>query len=203
MEQNNSKKSAHKFLGYVKNPLYIFGVFLLLAIIFIGIFWFFTHKKNVTSTKTDSIIETMISSAKPVNLKFDGQNSSKNGREDDMTIAINGLEISAAYESCINNTKNNPQCKDCCDCLSDSDSTTITSCRNICATHDFSTNTNFITVNAPSILGEKGDYSTCTNQASSDECKTCCESAIGLQCGDYRFCRTACNITFDVKNDLR
>ncbi|MEI6650288.1 MAG: hypothetical protein WCL23_02505 [Candidatus Moraniibacteriota bacterium] len=103
---------------------------------------------------------------------------------------------SAAYDSCINKTTDNPQCKDCCDCLSGTDSATRTACRNTCAMHDFGTNSDFITVTSPSTLGEKGDYLTCTKEASSGECKTCCENSMGLQCGDYRFCRTACNTKF-------
>jgi|GEM_PF-1331440 len=112
------------------------------------------------------------------------------------TMSTASAAGSATYDSCINKTKDNPQCKDCCDCLSGADSATRTACRNTCATHDFGTNSDFITVTSPSTLGEKGDYSTCTKEASSGECKTCCESSMGLQCGDYRFCRTACNTKF-------
>lgn len=107
-----------------------------------------------------------------------------------------GTTSNTSFSSCINNTKDNPECKDCCDCLSNVDGDTRTSCRDTCAVHDFSKNSNFIIVTAPSTLGENGDYSTCTTKASSAECKTCCEGSLGLQCGDYRHCRTACNNKF-------
>ncbi len=102
---------------------------------------------------------------------------------------------------CINNTKDNPECKDCCDCLIGADSKARTMCRDTCAIHDFSKNSNFITVSAPSVLGPDGDYSVCVEKGSSNECKVCCENSIGLQCGDYRYCRTACNDKFgDTQN---
>ena len=116
--------------------------------------------------------------------------------------------LSAAAESCISHTKDNPQCKDCCDCLSGADGATRTQCRDTCATHDFSQNSNFITVTAPSVLGPNGDYSTCVAKSSSAECKVCCEGSsgtqgeLGLQCGDLQYCRTACNKKFgDLKNE--
>jgi hypothetical protein len=105
------------------------------------------------------------------------------------------------FGSCINGTKDNPACKDCCDCLSGIDDATRTKCRDTCAVYDFSKNTKFITVTAPSVLGANGDYSKCTAKPNSGECKSCCEGsaasgALGLQCGDYRHCRTACNNKF-------
>lgn len=127
-----------------------------------------------------------------------GKQGGKNGATTASTTSASTTSAtgSVAYDSCINKTKDNPQCKDCCDCLSGTDSATRTACRNTCATHDFTANSDFITVTSPSTLGEKGDYSTCTKEASSGECKTCCENSLGLQCGDYRFCRTACNVKF-------
>lgn len=105
------------------------------------------------------------------------------------------------FNSCINNTKDNPQCKDCCDCLAGIEGNTRTSCRDTCAAHDFSKNSDFIIFEAPSTLGANGDYSECVEKESSSECKSCCEGSMGLQCGDYRFCRTACNEKFgDSKN---
>ena len=110
--------------------------------------------------------------------------------------------VTTNFDSCISNTKDNPQCKDCCDCLAGADTKMRTSCRDTCATHDFSKNSNFITVDAPSIKGASGDYSECVNKGAS-ECKFCCENSIGLTCGDYRFCRTACNDAFgDVKHNI-
>jgi hypothetical protein len=100
------------------------------------------------------------------------------------------------YESCIDNTEDGPECKDCCDCL-DSDSTERTACRDECATHDFSENSYFVVVSAPSVLGLDGDYSECVDEGEERECKICCEESMDLQCGDYRHCRTACNEAFE------
>jgi hypothetical protein len=95
--------------------------------------------------------------------------------------------------SCINNTKDNPQCKDCCDCISGSDSATRTSCRNTCATHDFTKNTNITTITVPSVLGKNGDYSKALTQSTVNACKVYCENSMALQCGDYQHCRMACD----------
>jgi hypothetical protein len=101
--------------------------------------------------------------------------------------------VTTDFNSCINNTKDNPECKDCCDCLAGADGKTRTECRNACARHDFSKNSDFITVPAPFVLGPNGNYSECIEKGSSCECKSCCEDSMGLLCGDYRHCRTACN----------
>jgi hypothetical protein len=101
--------------------------------------------------------------------------------------------VTADFYSCINNTKDNPECKDCCDCLAGADGKTRTECRDTCARHDFSKNSDFITVSAPSVLGPNGNYSECVEKGSPSECKSCCEDSMGLLCGDFRHCRTACN----------
>jgi hypothetical protein len=112
------------------------------------------------------------------------------------------ISLGTDISSCINNTEDNPQCKDCCDCLSGIDGETRTACRDTCAVHDFSKNTNLITITVPSILGLNGDYSQCVAKGAT-ECKTCCESSIGLSCGDYQYCRTACNNAFgDAKHNI-
>lgn len=136
-------------------------------------------------------------------------NSDKDNKAVSTTTSMitNGVTSTTIKEitslnSCIENTRDNPQCKDCCDCLAGVDSKTRTSCRDTCATHDFSKNSNFITVDAPSTLGPNGDYSICVAKANSAECKYCCENTIGISCGDYRFCRTACNNQFgDAKQN--
>lgn len=101
--------------------------------------------------------------------------------------------VKTKFDACINNTRDNPACKDCCDCLTDADGETRTKCRDTCALHDFSKNSDLIDVTAPSLLGPNGDYSECVEKGNSSECKSCCEESLGLQCGDYRHCRTACN----------
>lgn len=112
------------------------------------------------------------------------------------------ISLGTDLNSCINNTKDNPQCKDCCDCLSGVDSSTRTACRDTCAVHDFSKNINLITISVPSVFGKEGDYSECVAKGAT-ECKTCCENQIGLVCGDYQYCRTACNNAFgDAKHNI-
>ncbi|MCP3681885.1 MAG: hypothetical protein GY861_04270 [bacterium] len=121
----------------------------------------------------------------------DNQNQTPNGEPN-----VNGDEPNvntAEFESCISNTEDAPECKDCCDCLDDADGNIRTACRDSCATNDFSENSDFITVSIPSTLGSDGDYSECVDTGSSTACKSCCEGSMELQCGDYRHCRTACN----------
>ena len=101
--------------------------------------------------------------------------------------------------SCINNTKDNPQCKDCCDCLKRADSATRTSCRNTCATHDFTKNSNFITIASSSVLGRSGDYSAALAQSAVNVCKMYCENSMELKCGDYQHCRMACDNKWGVQ----
>lgn len=96
---------------------------------------------------------------------------------------------------CIENTKDGPQCKDCCDCL-DIDAGERTSCRDECATHDFSSNSDLLQFTVPSVLGKSGDYSKCVEEGNSADCKQCCEVSGGFVCGDYRFCRDQCNLNF-------
>ncbi len=80
-----------------------------------------------------------------------------------LTISIGMLgflvEATAAsipeYEACIDNTIDEPQCKDCCDCIPDPE--LRQACRDTCAENDFSDNTDCIVVDAPSILGPDGD----------------------------------------------
>jgi len=120
---------------------------------------------------------------------------------DNQNTDIQTSEDLVVFESCIFNTRDNPECKDCCDCLSDADGGTRTACRDTCATHDFDDNSNFITVTVLSTLGETGDYSGCIDMGSSKECKLCCEGSMGLQCGDYRHCRSACNNEYGDSND--
>ena len=190
-------------------------IILILAVVFlvvlVGAFWDLYGKNlsyncsqpssavgNISQTVTPASETAVTSNNQAVSQT--GQKGNKQGGKGNATTGATGTTTSSAnsavYDSCINKTKDNPECKDCCDCLSGADSATRTTCRNTCATHDFSTYSNFITTTSPSVLGEKGDYSTCTNKASSGECKTCCEGSMNLQCGDYRFCRTACNTKF-------
>jgi len=211
MLEEKNENEAGKVTMSKKQKIIISILAVVFLIVLVGAFWDL-YGKNISyncsqpssavSNNSQAVVptsETVVTSNNQA-ISQTGQKGNKQGSKGNATATITGATASSAnsavYESCINKTKDNPECKNCCDCLSGSDSATITSCRNTCATHDFATNTTFITVNAPSVLGEKGDYSTCTNEVSSGECKTCCESSMGLKCGDYRFCRTACNTKF-------
>lgn len=100
----------------------------------------------------------------------------------------------ATSETCINNTIDEGQCKDCCDCLDDPTERKI--CRDACAANDFNANSDFITVDAPQVLGPDGDYSAAVAKGSERECKTYCDESDDLYCGDRRYCRDTCNAAF-------
>lgn len=98
----------------------------------------------------------------------------------------------STYSQCLENTKSVQESKDCCDCLG-ADSNTRKACRDAAATYDFSKNIEFKTFNIPSTLGRDGDYSAYTASGNQQECKRKCDSSTELACGDFQYCRTACN----------
>jgi hypothetical protein len=100
--------------------------------------------------------------------------------------------LSIPARTCLLHTKNNAECKDCCDCLP-GDADTHKNCRDACAAYDFSLNTDFIAVNPVSVLGPGGNYSACAVAGSETACKDCCDGCSALSCGDRRFCRDVCN----------
>ncbi|MCP4112893.1 MAG: hypothetical protein GY749_46440 [Desulfobacteraceae bacterium] len=106
----------------------------------------------------------------------------------------------ATTDECINNTENEPRCKDCCDCLDDA--TERQSCRGNCQTHDFSLNSDFITVDVPSSLGPDGDYSAALVLNTESACKEYCDTSSELLCGDRRYCRDACNAKYTGDDPL-
>jgi len=93
--------------------------------------------------------------------------------------------VGSDARTCLDNTRNEGECKDCCDSL-DADGAARKACRDACPTHDFAQNTGFITVDAPSILGPEGDYSLCTATGDAGSCKACCDDSAALQAGDRR-----------------
>ncbi len=103
-------------------------------------------------------------------------------------------EDPTSYEDCIDHTPDEAQCKDCCDCL-ETDGETRKNCRDECILHDFSLNSDFIVVDAPSVLGPDGDYSMCVEVDNEQGCKDCCDGSEDLACGDRRYCRDVCNAT--------
>jgi hypothetical protein len=101
---------------------------------------------------------------------------------------------------CLYNTSNDEACKDCCDCI-DGDAEARKICRDNCMTHDYSSNTNTITVNVSSVLGPDGDYSSAINLSTEQECKAYCDGSANLACGDRRHCRDACNAHYSDPNN--
>jgi hypothetical protein len=94
-------------------------------------------------------------------------------------------------DACLNNTRDEAECKDCCDSL-EGNGAARKACRDECPNHDFAQNTDFITMDVPSSLGPDGDYSACTAAGDERACKACCDDSTALQAGDRRFCRDAC-----------
>ncbi|MCP4749231.1 MAG: SMP-30/gluconolactonase/LRE family protein, partial [Desulfobacteraceae bacterium] len=99
---------------------------------------------------------------------------------------------------CLNNTGSEPQCKDCCDCLDAADQRRA--CRDDCldkaTSSGFSSNTNLIIVDAPSVLGANDDYADATDTGNEQDCKTYCDESDTLSCGDRKYCRDRCNTFF-------
>jgi hypothetical protein len=134
----------------------------------------------MVSAGTKTIQNNATSKQKPVT-------KTPGGNTQDSSIAY------SLYSTCLENTKDEPASKNCCDCLS-GDAALHKACRDAAATYDFSKNTTFKTFTIPSTLGRNGDYSKFTASGNQQQCKQACESASsGLACGDYQYCRTACN----------
>lgn len=114
-----------------------------------------------------------------------------------LTVTIYNFNVFAfadglAVKTCATKTINESQCKTCCDCL-DADAATRRSCRDACAVRDFSLNSDFITVDATSVLGPDNDYSAALDAGNERACKEYCDGSDELACGDRHFCRDACN----------
>ena len=107
-------------------------------------------------------------------------------------IHIGNVEAGTTSSVCLNNTSNEGQCKDCCDCL-EVDAATRRSCRDACSVNEFSLNADFISVSAPSKLGPDGDYSAALDAGNEQACKEYCDGSDDLACGDRHYCRDACN----------
>ncbi len=95
---------------------------------------------------------------------------------------------------CLDQTVDEPQCKDCCDCLAEADQRQA--CRDACMVHDFSANSVFISFTAPSTRGPGGDYSDALGFGNERDCKAYCDQSDVLDCGDRRYCRDACMAAF-------
>ncbi len=125
-------------------------------------------------------------------------------------VLILGLSFGASHgispvmaantpEICLNNTESEGGCKDCCDCLDDPEERQA--CRDSCiekaeTDEGFSGNTVIVSIDAPSVIGVDGDYSTAVDTGNEGDCKTYCDESDDLACGDRRYCRDACNAAF-------
>lgn len=99
-------------------------------------------------------------------------------------------------KACVERSRDEPRCKDCCDCAAVA-CTESTPCRDACKLHDFSQNTAIVDPVVTSTLGPAGDYGACVSgNATEDACKTCCECTSNLACGDYQYCRTLCDRSY-------
>jgi hypothetical protein len=101
-------------------------------------------------------------------------------------------ESAGEYSLCLFHTKDNPECKDCCDCL-EGNATARKTCRDTCSRHNFNQNTDFIAIHPISVAGPNGNYSSCTASGNEQACKECCDGSKEISNGDRRYCRDACS----------
>lgn len=96
------------------------------------------------------------------------------------------------YSNCLKYAKDNRSSKDCCDCLPVNERIRKI-CRDATNNYNFSKNNKIETFDILSLLGVNGDYSACSSSGNKDECKKCCDSSKQYACGDFKYCRSACN----------
>ena len=96
---------------------------------------------------------------------------------------------------CLERTPDEETCLDCCDCKNNSCEDRAM-CRDACASVDFAQNSNYVTFDVPSIIGSAGDYMDCFMRGEEQSCKACCDCSTIYVCGDYAFCRVACESIF-------
>ncbi len=173
-----------------KNVLNIILIASLVIFLIIGgnILWDEFVRDNDSEETTE---ETATNNNATDDSNIDTENQIDNGTNESGDPPQASNVDSSVYQSCLSQTKDEAECKDCCDCL-DADENTRKSCRDACPNEDFDDNTDFITVDAQSVLGPNGDYSTCTGLGNEQECKQCCDTSSEYSCGDFRFCRDAC-----------
>ncbi len=94
-------------------------------------------------------------------------------------------------QACLLHTTNEADCKDCCDCQ-DLACADVIACRDACPSLDFSKNDDAAKLTPTTVLGPGGNYGLCTQAATEDACKSCCECDGNFACGDKRHCRDAC-----------
>ncbi|MFZ4579660.1 MAG: SMP-30/gluconolactonase/LRE family protein [Myxococcota bacterium] len=121
---------------------------------------------------------------------------------DGLDVAADGTDAAApdsdvmtsggTAAACLAHTPDENACKDCCDCL-DLPCAEVVACRDACPLHDFAGNDGSLVVTPAIELGPGGDYSVCTQAATEQACKVCCECEDRYLCGDKKSCRDACN----------
>jgi len=176
----------------------IIGILSVVFVVVLGAATWDLYGRNLFTTKISSRVESNINiatqSGKPANTQGKNKGIKQPGKQNSANQSKpTGQTNYSTYSQCIENTKDLGSSKDCCDCLA-ADGSVRKACRDFAATYDYSKNTVIKTFEIPSKLGRSGDYSACTASGDQDSCKQCCESsATGLACGDYQYCRTACN----------
>lgn len=142
---------------------------------------------NNAKPTTNNLETSSIDNKKINNEQKEGKPAINKNTQTDSNIAY------SSYSICLENTKNGPDAKDCCDCL-DADLSIRKACRDATVNYDFSKNTSFKIFEIPSTLGINGDYSSYTASGNQLECKQACEAiTTTIVCGDFQYCRTACD----------
>jgi len=167
----------------------------ILAIIFIGVlagaFWDLYGRKLLTNSlcSSQNAVNSnlqAITTQKNLNLNTNEQIVPKNEQDNKQAATSTNSDTKknpapktesnvayASYSTCLENTKDLPASKDCCDCLS-GDASVHKACRDAAATYDFSKNTTFKQFTIPSKLGRNGDYSVFTASGNQQQCKQAC-----------------------------
>jgi cytoskeletal protein RodZ len=178
-------------------------ILIVLAMVFVSVLvgaaWDLYGRKAMTSylctsqNTEDTNNQTVTITPANTNPSANNQGGSPTGQNKQPAKPSDSSIAYSSYSTCLENTKDGPTAKDCCDCLS-ADESVRKACRDATVSYDFSKNTTFKQFTIPSKLGRNGDYSAFTASGSQAQCKQACESASsGLACGDYQYCRTACN----------
>jgi hypothetical protein len=97
-----------------------------------------------------------------------------------------------AAEKCVNNTRDEAECSNCCRCLQ-AECQVKLSCMESCVGHLYQNNDDFIDLEMPTELGPDGNYLGCTLRGETPACKECCRCDANLLCGDMLHCEAACD----------
>jgi len=139
-----------------------------------------------TTNPTNNLVTPVTTNEQSTNKKTKPTTTTDQKPKQDSNVAY------TSYSTCLENTKDGPAAKDCCDCLS-ADVSVRKACRDATVDYDFSKNTSIKTFPISSKLGRTGDYSSYTASGNAQTCKQQCDTSATLACGDYQFCRTACD----------